>query len=131
MRLKGKCISSPNAVAVIPLRGNEFLMVKNPKRGWEFPGGKIERDESVEQAALRECREEAGAVIDNLIELGVERDTVFFTAIVVKLLNLHEFERRFLKELPDELAFPRDEAEKYLERAFKTLGSNDVMKGKL
>ncbi len=27
---------------------------------WEFPGGKVRRGESPEQAALRECREETG-----------------------------------------------------------------------
>ncbi|MCP4191871.1 MAG: (deoxy)nucleoside triphosphate pyrophosphohydrolase [Planctomycetaceae bacterium] len=27
---------------------------------WEFPGGKIHTDESPEQAAIRECREETG-----------------------------------------------------------------------
>ena len=52
------------AIAVLQ-RGEEFLIgqrpVDVPLAGyWEFPGGKIEKDESPEEAALRECLEETG-----------------------------------------------------------------------
>ncbi|MBI2066452.1 MAG: 8-oxo-dGTP diphosphatase MutT [Deltaproteobacteria bacterium] len=36
---------------------------------WEFPGGKIEPGESVEQCAIRECREEVGITIDPIRRL--------------------------------------------------------------
>lgn len=38
---------------------------KNKKRGllWEFPGGKVESGESLEEAIIRECREELSAEI--------------------------------------------------------------------
>ncbi len=39
---------------------NCWLMVLNVKRGWEFPGGKIESGEKLEEAALRELYEETG-----------------------------------------------------------------------
>jgi len=50
------------ALAVI-LKNDKFLIQKRPTTGhlagmWEFPGGKLEVDESTEQAVTRECREE-------------------------------------------------------------------------
>ncbi len=37
-----------------------WLMVLNKKRGWELPGGKIEDNERIEEAILRELFEETG-----------------------------------------------------------------------
>ena len=37
-----------------------WLMVLNKKRGWELPGGKIEDNEQIEEAILRELFEETG-----------------------------------------------------------------------
>lgn len=41
-------------------RGDEVLLVRSPRRGWEFPGGQVEQGESVLAALLREIREETG-----------------------------------------------------------------------
>ncbi len=38
------------------------LMIRSPKRGWEFPGGQVEEGESLIQALQREIREETGVV---------------------------------------------------------------------
>ena len=38
----------------------EWLMVKHKSRGWELPGGKIQRGEDPEEAIIREVFEEAG-----------------------------------------------------------------------
>ena len=41
-------------------RGDEVLLVRSPRRGWEFPCGQVEQGESVLAALLREIREETG-----------------------------------------------------------------------
>ena len=37
-----------------------WLMVLNGERGWELPGGKIEKGEKIDEAGLRELYEETG-----------------------------------------------------------------------
>ena len=48
------------AAAVIADDRGHVLLVRTPRRGWELPGGQVERGESAAQAAAREIREEAG-----------------------------------------------------------------------
>jgi 8-oxo-dGTP diphosphatase len=55
------------AVGVL-MQGEEFLLTSRPEGKvyagyWEFPGGKLEADESVEQALRRELQEELGITI--------------------------------------------------------------------
>ena len=53
-----------------------WLMVLNKDRGWEFPGGKMEEGEKLDEAGLRELYEETGllgtaiAYDDSIIEDG-------------------------------------------------------------
>ena len=59
---------------------NEVLLIKSPWRGWEYPGGMVEPGESLQEALIREIREEAGVevVVTGFIGIckNVEKDIV-------------------------------------------------------
>jgi 8-oxo-dGTP diphosphatase len=48
----------------------KWLLTNHKTRGWEFPGGKIELNESPVAAAKREVYEETGATLKELIPIG-------------------------------------------------------------
>ena len=57
-----------HVVAALVRRGDKFLACQRPAhkaRGllWEFVGGKVEPGESLEQALVRECREELAITV--------------------------------------------------------------------
>jgi len=59
---------TPIAIAVVEHEGS-FLIGRRPASAalaglWEFPGGKIEPGESPEAAAVRECLEESGLLVE-------------------------------------------------------------------
>lgn len=50
---------------VVVRRGHRFLLVQEKKYGqtWSIPGGRVETDESIANAAIREVHEETGVPI--------------------------------------------------------------------
>ncbi|RBP86403.1 8-oxo-dGTPase [Cytobacillus firmus] len=86
--------TEPRHVLVICRYGDQWLLTNHKKRGWEFPGGKREQGESLDEAARREVYEETGADLENLhfigeyeVNLGTESfvKAIFFAE--VKSLN--------------------------------------------
>lgn len=59
-----------NAVSVAIFSGHRVLLIKRiraPFAGyWTLPGGRVERNETPEDAALREVKEELGTEVSNL-----------------------------------------------------------------
>ncbi len=54
--------------AAIILDGRRVLLAQRPSNKhqggkWEFPGGKVEENESAEEAVIRECKEEIGITL--------------------------------------------------------------------
>lgn len=52
-------------VLVLVKQQDKWLCTIHKRRGVEFPGGKVEAGETLEQAAIREVAEETGVVITN------------------------------------------------------------------
>lgn len=63
------------AVAVLVENNDQkYLLIENHRRGWEFPGGYIEKNEGIQDAAIREVKEETGIDIKLIQFLGLEQD---------------------------------------------------------
>ncbi len=89
-------------VLVILKYNGKWLLTRHLIRGVEFPGGKAEEGESIEEAAIRETMEETGVTITDLVKVAeyvVHSDSTFckavFTGKVAKIDEqpmLHETE---------------------------------------
>jgi 8-oxo-dGTP pyrophosphatase MutT (NUDIX family) len=104
---------------VVLLRGDEVLLIRHTYRaGWYFPGGGVDKGETLDAAACREAEEEAQATVNSLELLGVyanfgEGKSDHVAVFVARDFELREFvpnneiaERSWfpLDELPDSLS---------------------------
>ena len=74
-------------------------MTRNPNRGLEFPGGKVEEGESLIEAVRRETLEETGATLTNIEWFAeyVVHDKVPFRKVVflAKVSQLYDIDDSF------------------------------------
>lgn len=96
---------APKHVWVICKYKDKWLLTIHKKRGFEFPGGKVEPGESPEEAARREVMEETGASISSLHYLGqykvkAKLDLIIKNIYFAKIEQLHDRETFFETEGP-------------------------------
>jgi 8-oxo-dGTP diphosphatase len=79
-------------VLVVFKHNGKWLLTRHISRGIEFPGGKAEAGETIEEAAIRESIEETGVTITNLVKFAeyvVQSNVTFckavFTADIVHI----------------------------------------------
>ncbi|MGD6968798.1 RNA deprotection pyrophosphohydrolase [Rossellomorea vietnamensis] len=80
----------PKHVLVIAIYKGEWLLTRHKIRGLEFPGGKVEERETLEEAAKRELYEETGGKATQLIRIGtykVNQQKPFAKAIFFAEVN--------------------------------------------
>ncbi|REB06383.1 NUDIX domain-containing protein [Sporosarcina sp. BI001-red] len=97
-------------VLVVLKHQGKWLLTTHKIRGVEFPGGKAEPGETIEDAAIREMMEETGVTVTNLVKFAeyvVYTEPPFckavFTATVVDIdENAEQFETEGALWLTDE-----------------------------
>ena len=100
IRIQKKAIPTVPVSVALLWKNGRLLIQKRPEKGllgglWEFPGGKIEKDETVEEALRRELKEELG------VEMEIERPlpTVKHAYTHFRVI-LHPFECRLTNGNP-------------------------------
>jgi 8-oxo-dGTP diphosphatase len=92
---------------VICEHDRHILMVRKARSRWMLPGGKVERGETVQDAALRELQEETGLGAEDMLYL-MELETGGTRHYVYEASLLDAEQARPLNEIFDCLWYPLD-----------------------
>ncbi len=120
---------------VIAFSDDKFVMVRHKERAWEMPGGRVQRGENYEQAAVREFFEETGMTVEIVgqvpekrsygrVFVGFVRSRLLPKAPDYKIAEVKEF-----SDLPSDLSFPEVEYRRMLDRAKVITQSFKMKKG--
>src|SRR5699024_4831848 len=108
---------NPRHVWVICRFKNSWLLTRHRDRGFEFPGGKVEKGETADQAAIREVMEETGGTVDELTYIGQDivlgkADTVIKNVYYARIHDVSPQDTYFetegplvLPEIPEDVKY--------------------------
>ena len=66
---------------------SKILLIRSPRRGWEFPGGQVEEGENLIEALRRETQEESGVTASIGALVGVYSNTKSPTKLMFGFLG--------------------------------------------
>ncbi len=115
-----------DAVVVVLFLSEELVMVKNRRRGWEFPGGRREGTETYAETATREVLDETGAEVRGVRYLGYYTTKSGHTTVIT-CAEVSSFEKSseengiscvgIFERLPPDLSFADGREQLFLDRA--------------
>ncbi|MGD6880073.1 RNA deprotection pyrophosphohydrolase [Bacillus infantis] len=128
---KGSFLEKAKHVLVICRYEDSWLLTDHQERGWEFPGGKCEAGETIEEAARREVREETGALLDDLHLIGEYEVTLDGLSFVKAIYWGHaaELEKKdSYMETDGPVLFKGDLMAERMDSRFSFIMKDDVVK---
>lgn len=105
--------TNPKHVWVVCRYQGNWLLTKHSDRGYEFPGGKVEVNETAKEAAIREVKEETGGIVQTINYIGqykvFGKDRVIvkniYFAIISELIEQENYFETYgpvlLQEIPE------------------------------